>query len=70
MRVEAEVVSKAAVDSEVGAATLAAVGERSTSESELAAEIAEVEAEAARRVAVSTEACERAWGLGFAFLRV
>ena len=53
-RAVAEVASKAADYSEAGAAMLAAVGERRKSESELVAEMAEVEAEAARRVAVST----------------
>jgi membrane protein involved in colicin uptake len=65
---EAEVARKAAAHSKAEAAMLAAVGEKRNSESEFAADIAEVEAEAARRVAVSSSACERAFGLDFVFV--
>jgi hypothetical protein len=62
VRAEAEIASKAAASSQAGAAMLAAVtvGEqRRTAATELAARIAEVEVEAARRLAVSTKACVR-----------
>jgi hypothetical protein len=59
-RAEAEVASKAAASSQAGAAMLGAAGEQTrTAATELAARIAEVEAEAVRRLAVSTKACVR-----------
>jgi hypothetical protein len=60
MRAEAEIASKAAASSQAGAAMLvSAGGQRRTAVAELADRIAEVEAEAARRLAVSTKACVR-----------
>jgi hypothetical protein len=61
-RAEAEVTRNSAAYSEAGAARGAAAGEQSRkAATEVAARIAEVEAEAARRVAVSSEACDRGW---------